>query len=250
MKNLLAPCLFTALLAGASACTTNDNGKIVLQLGQLRVANAITDSNPVDATVVGVPPGIDNIAFGTGSGLRDVPDGSYRVSLSTTTNAGNITFVADPVHVHVDRTTTVYAIGRMSQGSEATFVIEATNADVPADKTETQFVDAASQQAAPLDIYLTAPGASLVGRSPTAMLSFPSGSAVSQPVPGQYRVRVTPQGNAATVIFDSGPVGISLAAATSYQFALLDNSSQIPSPILLLVLNGSGGSFLIQNGGS
>ena len=247
---LLAPCILAAAALGVSACSNNDN-PLNPPIGQLRVANAIADSNPVDATVVSIPAGIDNIAFGTGSGFKDVPDGSYRVQVTTTTSAGQITFAADPTHIDKGHATTVYAVGRLSQGTQATFVVEATEPEIASDKSEAQFVNVASQQAAPVDIYVTAPGASLVGVTPTTTLSFPSNNQQALFAPGVYEIRVTPQGNPVTLLFDSGPAGVGFPGATTQTFALLDNTDgSIPSPLFLLVLTGAGGNFKIQHGSS
>jgi hypothetical protein len=211
IRQVLAPCIFAITALGAAACGSDN--PINPPIGQLRVANAITDSNPIDATVVNIPSGIDNIAFGTGSGLKDIPDGS--------------------------------------QGTQAAFVVEAPRTDVPGDKSELQFVNAASQQTGPLDIYLTAPGASLVGVLPTTNLAFPASNSPALVTPGKYEIRVTPQGNPLTVLFDSGPLGVQLPASTSQQFSLLDSASATaPPPMFLLVLTGGGGNFKILNGSS
>ena len=232
------------------ACSNNDN-PINPPIGQLRVANAIADSNPVDATVVSIPYGIDNIAFGNASGLKDVPDGSYRIQLTTSTNAGQLTFSADSTHIDKNHATTVYAVGRISQGSQAAFVVEAAEPEITSDKSEVQFVNVASQQISPLDIYVTAPGASLLGVLPTTTLALPSSNQPALYPPGPYEIRVTQQGNPATVLFDSGPVGVQFPPATAQQFALLDNTNNaIPSPLFLLILTGAGGNYRVQHGGS
>jgi len=247
---LLALCFLVAAALGLSACSNGEN-PLNPPIGQLRLANAIADSNPIDATVVSIPSGIDNIAFGFASGFKDVPDGSYRVQLTTTTNAGQVTFAADPTHIDKNQATTVYAVGRMAQGTEAGFVVEAPRIEVPGNKAEVQFVNAASQQAGALDIYVTTPGASLVGVTPTATLSFPANNAPALVTPDAYEIRVTPQGNAATLLFDSGPAGVQFSGGTTQQFALLDNTNgAIPSPLFLLVLTGVGGNHRIQNGSS
>jgi hypothetical protein len=249
IRQVLAPCIFAITALGAAACGSDN--PINPPIGQLRVANAITDSNPIDATVVNIPSGIDNIAFGTGSGLKDIPDGSYRVQLTTTTNAGQSSFAADPTHIDKNHITTIYAVGRLAQGTQAAFVVEAPRTDVPGDKSELQFVNAASQQTGPLDIYLTAPGASLVGVLPTTNLAFPASNSPALVTPGKYEIRVTPQGNPLTVLFDSGPLGVQLPASTSQQFSLLDSASATaPPPMFLLVLTGGGGNFKILNGSS
>ena len=245
---LLVSFIFAAATLGLSACNSDRNP---LPIGDLRVANAISDSNPIDATVVSIPSGIDNIAFGSGSGFKDVVEGSYRVQLTTTTSSGQVTINADSTPIDKGQATTVYATGQLSLGTQATFVVETMENTIASDKSEVQFVNVASQQSAPLDIYVTAPGATLVGAVPTTTLSFPANNQPALFAPGAYEIRVTAQGNPVTVLFDSGPLGVPFAAISSQQFALLDNTNvAFPSPLSLMILTGSGGSALIQNGGS
>ena len=246
----LAPFLLAVATFGIAACSKTEN-PINPPVGQLRVANAIADANPIDAMVSSLPSGITNIAFGTGSGLKDFPDGSYRVRLTTNTNTGQVTFDANSTPIDKNHTTMVYGTGRLSKGTQAAFVVEVTQIQIPGNKSEVQFVNVASQQAAPLDIYVTAPGASLVGVLPTTTLSFQSNNQPALFAPGAYEVRVTPRGNPTTVLFDSGPVGVQFPATRTQQFALLDNTNAaIASPLFLLVLTGTGGNFQIQHGSS
>ena len=244
-----------ALLALAAAltlggCGSNDPNPTGGPFGQLRVANAIADSNPMDATVVSLPVGnFNNIPFGSGSGFADIPLGSYRVQLTTSSSAGQLTIIADPTPIDRDHETTVYATGRLAQGTQAAFVVEQQENSIAADKAEVQFVHVASQTG-PIDIYLTAPGASLVGATPAASLGFRSNNGVALFTQGMYRIRITPQGNPATVLFDSGAAGFNLGGGTGFQIAALDNvDGSINSALRLLVLDSQGGNRTINHAG-
>ena len=242
---LLAPYIFSAAALATSACTNNDN-PLNPPIGQLRVANAIADSQPIDATVSNIPSGIDNVVFGTGSGLKDVPDGSYDVHLTTVHNSSQVGFTAASTHIDKHHATTVYAIGRLSADTQAAFVVEADEPEIMSNQSEAQFVNAASQHPGPLDFYVTAPGAALASSIPTTTLSFPANNQTAIFTPGAYRIRVTPQGNSLTVIYDSGSV--QFPSATTQQFALLDNADlSADSPPFLLVLGGQGSSSTIAN---
>lgn len=241
--------IITAL--AASACGSDKNNPLDLPVGQLRLVNAISDSQPIDATIANIPANIDDIAFGDASGLKDVPEGSYTVRMTTNFNSSQIEFSATSTPVDKDNITTVYAVGRMTDSTQSGFAVQAPITNVASDKSEVQFVNAASQPLTALDIYLTAPGAVLTQSSPISSLAFKASSPRSLVTAGTYRIRVTPQGNPLSVLFDSGPNGIQLPAANGQQFALLDNTNTtFASPLSVLILQRNGSDTLIQHLGS
>ena len=235
-----------AVALALSACSNNDN-PLNPPVGVLRVANAISDSNPIDAEVEGLPSNINNIAFGTASGEKDVADGNYRVTLRTTTNAGQVSFTDDPVTVDKNKVTVVYAVGRIADSSQQAFFVESQDTVLDSSQSEAQFVHAASQHASALDIYVTAPGDALASAIPKATLTYKTSSSQVIYTPGNYRIRITPQGDPLTVLFDSGPSGVPFPAASAAQFAIMDNAS---NQIFLLVLTGDGGNHQVTNGSS
>jgi hypothetical protein len=250
-RRLLATGMVIAAALAASACGNDANNPLDLPVGQLRLANGISDSNPIDATVANLPYSIENIGFGDASGLKDVPEGSYTVRMTTNITSGQAEFSAESTHIDKDNITTVYAVGRIADDTQAGFSVQAPITNVANDKSDVQFVNAASQTVGPLDVYLTAPGDSLLTSSPVATLAFKANSPQSQVTAGTYRIRVTPQGNPLSVLFDSGPVGIQLPAATGEQFALMDNTNaDFASPLFILVLQRNGDDAPIQHLGS
>lgn len=242
--------IITAL--AASACGSDKNNPLDLPVGQLRLVNAISDSQPIDATIANIPANIDDIAFGDASGLKDVPEGSYTVRMTTNFNSSQIEFSATSTPVDKDNITTVYAVGRMTDSTQSGFAVQAPITNVASDKSEVQFVNAASQPLTALDIYLTAPGAALTASSPIVTgLAFKASSPRALVAVDTYRIRVTPTGNPLSVLFDSGPNGIQLPAANGQQFALLDNTdATFASPLSVLILQRNGSDTLIQHLGS
>src|ERR1044071_8072809 len=87
-RTILLSAIFSAAL-GLVSCNGDNNP---IPSGNMRVANAIANSQPVDAAIEGIPDNIENIAFGTASGERDIVEGNYRVTLSTNTNNNTISF--------------------------------------------------------------------------------------------------------------------------------------------------------------
>lgn len=251
VRRLLAPAVVIAAALVASACGNDENNPLDLPIGSLRLANGISDSNPIDATIVNIPSGIDNIEFGDASSLKDIIEGSYTVRMTTTTGSGEVEFQVDSTPIDKDNITTVYAVGKISQANQAGFAVQVHINDVPNNQSEVQFVNAASQTVGPLDIYLTAPATLLASESPDATLAFKANSPLLLVPVGTYRIRVTPDGDPTTVLFDSGPVGIALPAGNGQQFALMDNTNgAILSPLFILVLQRDGNDAPIQHLGS
>ncbi|MFA5941897.1 MAG: DUF4397 domain-containing protein [Sinimarinibacterium sp.] len=250
-RRILASSIVIATALAASACGNDANNPLDLPVGQLRLVNAISDSNPIDATIANVPASIENIAFGDASGLKDVPEGSYTVRMTTTVNASQVEFSVASTPVDKDNITTVYAVGRMTDATQSGFAVETPITNVASDKSEVQFVNAASQPVTDLDIYLTAPDAVLSESSPISSLAFKATSPPTLVNQGSYRIRVTPLGNPTSVLFDSGPTGIALPAADGEQFALLDNTNvAFASPLSILILQRDGSDALIQHLGN
>jgi hypothetical protein len=243
--NLLLPLVAAVAI---SACSSDDNPLNQI-FGEFRVANAIADSAPIDAEIVGAPTDINDIEFGTASGLREVPEGEYRVTLRSTINSSTVQFSEDSVDVNDDDMTTVYAIGDLSQSTQDIFVVTAPDTDVPSNQSEAQFVHVASETPQALDVYLTGLNADLLSATPTTTLNYPGKNTQAFYAPGDYRIRVTPQGNKATVLFDSGNAeAVDLPGETTQQFALIDNTNNaINSPLTVLVLKGTGESFRINH---
>jgi hypothetical protein len=233
-----------------SACD-DDNPLNPIPTGTLRVANAIADAQPIDAEIEGVPTDINDIAFGTASGERDIPEGNYRVTFTANTGSGSVDFTDDSADVDDEMVTFLYGVGRIAASTQEIFQVQAPDTDLNSGQTEMQFVHVASQQTGPLDIYVTAPGDALLGATPRATLSYKNASSQAILTPGAYRIRITPQGVPTTVLFDSGPTGVSFPGATTQQFALADNTNgAIASTLFLMVLTGDGGHHQIQHVGS
>jgi len=244
-RKLASFAIFAAAL-GLASCNGDNNP---IPSGNIRVANAIADSQPIDAEIEGIPDNIENIAFGTASGERDIVEGNYRVTLRTNTGSSTVSFNDDSVDVDDGMNTFVYAVGRIADGSQQVLAFEAPDTDVSSSQSEFQLLNVAAAHPGPLDVYVTAPGDSLIGKSPTASLAF---KAVDNPhlvTPGKYRIRITPSGDITTVLFDSGPTGVDLPAATTQQFAIADGGT-VSSAIFLMVLEGNGENHQIQNGSS
>ncbi len=249
MKYRLILCVVSAALS-LTACSNNDTPGTSPGSGALRVVNAISDSQPIDASITNVTTDINNIAFGSASGFRDVVEGSYKVQLATHNSGGTaVTITADNVSIDHNNQTTVYAIGNLSLSNQNSLTVERTISDISSSNIEVQFVDVAggpdgtisliqpgSDPSNPANVVATQTLSSAVNASdPTKAYSAPQ-----QIAAGTYEIIVTVGG---VKIYDSGAAGVALGGGTSFQFAVL-NSPGISdgSVISVLELDDKGNS--------
>ncbi|MBV8063427.1 MAG: hypothetical protein JOY51_07525, partial [Nevskia sp.] len=89
-KLVLAP--FGAVLLTAAACSNNNNSTPALT-GIFRLANGITHSTANGGLKDDVPniPAVGPINYGQASGDNTVPEGSYKVQLTTGNGSGGTT---------------------------------------------------------------------------------------------------------------------------------------------------------------
>jgi hypothetical protein len=132
----------------------------------------------------------------------------------------------------------------VAEGPEATVaavIFPHALAVVPATSTQLQVLHAAP--AAPsMDVYVTAPGASLASSTPFASaLAFQGSAGPTQLAAGQYEIRVTAAGNPALLYLDSGTV--SLQGGDDLVIAALQNTGPGSAPITLSVTDAYGNNW-------
>lgn len=176
----------------------------------LRVVHASPDAPAVDIVVNDgfSAPLVEDLAFGSATGFVSVPPATYNVKVAaagTTTSVINANLSLQPAVRY-----TVLAVGRLA-------AIEPLVATDDARRLATAAklrVIHASPTAANVDIYVTAPGASISTLSPTlASVPFKANTGFLQLPAGNYTVTVTPAGSKTPAI---GPVDLSLDAGGIY----------------------------------
>lgn len=243
MKRRIVPSLVLAGLALA-ACNSNTTPPLT---GGFRVANGITDSNGLDASINDVAT-FSGIGTESGSGITDVPLGSYKSQLTSNSK----TFTVNNVSIDHNNVTTVYAYGSIGGGSEAGFPAEE-SLDAPTNgQAVVQAVHAAFAESGTngtLNFYFVSPGSGLGGATPFAATfgQSPSSHALTG---AKYEIIVAA---GTTPVFDSGPTGISLPysdGSNVFQVAALDatGGNQSGSPIVVLILDNNGHQKLLLNG--
>ena len=164
----------------------------------LRFVNGTADFVPADFRVDSEvrAAGLTNGGAATGYGSEDA--GTLQVSLHA---AGSSASAASSTRAYAeDSTTSVLAYGSLATGLQFAFFDES-NAAAAAGMFKVRAFHATSTLGA-LDVYITNAG-SLNGVSPTLSVAAYGAlsSFVSVPA-GSYRVRITPAGNAGTLLFD------------------------------------------------
>jgi|GEM_PF-809480 len=189
----------------------------------------VNGTSVVTDLVYGQATALDPIATGTTT-LKFEASGTTTVDLTAT-------FPADDGYDY-----SVFVI----QGSSAvtTLTVGQSNAAAAVDRAILGFANAAPV-AGTLDIYLTAPGATLPASPSLSALAYAgdASSVLSTLLPtissGDYQIRAVATGDSArTVVYDSGPVGIASGANLLYAMVPVTGSA---ASFALLTPSASGG---------
>jgi hypothetical protein len=196
---------------------------------RVRVVHASPDAPAVDVRVDEATV-LTNVPFRTASGYLTAPAGARRLRVNA---AGTATTVIDASPTLVAGTDyTVLAVDRVA--NIAPLVLTDDNTAPAAGQVKVRVVHGAPGAPA-VDVYVTAPGASLTGATPVLTnVPFKAASGYLAVPAGSYRVRVTVAGTQ-TVAIDTGAEGLALAAGRVYTAVALDNAGGgAPFGVILL----------------
>jgi len=197
------PTIALALLATIALGACDDDDPIApATTAQVRVVHASPDAPNVDVLVDGAAV-LTNVPFKGSSNYLDVPAGSRNLRVRAT---GTSTVVIDQTAaVTAGKRYTVLATGRVA--SIAPLVLEDDLVAPGAGNVKLRLVHA-SPSAGNVDIYVTAPGASIATVAPTVPnVPFRAASNYLEVPAGTYRVRITPVGTK-TVAIDVNDVAL------------------------------------------
>ncbi len=234
-------------LAGCGSDNNDSETVVTTPTVQLKLVHAAVDAPNVNAT--GGPVfNVSNIAFAKASAPTSVPATGLSMAVSAILPDNSTLPVLTPALSFVaGQSYTAYAVGKVADNSLSALLVNAPAATPTAGNALLQVVHAASN-APTVDVHLTAPTASLSSSTVTATLPFKQFTgAVSVPA-GNYRIRITPAGAPATVVFDSGTVAI--PAGANWQVAAIDNRFSGPSPVSLLAIDPQGVTTDIKDAAS
>lgn len=231
LNHLLPPAAVAAtlLLVG---CSSGDSTPMT-PTSQIRVLHASPDAPAVDVTA-GPTTLASNAAYKDATAFRTVPAGSTAVKVNV---AGTSTTVINAtVNLRSDKVYTVIAANAVA--SLEPLVIEEDPAAPPSGQVAVRVVHAAPQVGA-VDVYVTAPGASLTTATPTLAAVPFKGVSNRLTIPAAtYQVRITAAGSKSAV-FDSGSVA--LAAGSNLVLGAVAQD-QGASPVTLLGLTRQAGT--------
>jgi Domain of unknown function (DUF4397) len=189
------------------------SSSLVLNAGTpaaLRVVHASPDAPAVDVVANNnfAAPLVRNLVYPQATGFLDVPPATYNVKVAaanTTTAVINADLALQPAVRY-----TVLAVNRLAS-IEPLVANDDARRVVTAAKVR---IIHASPTAANVDIYVTAPGASITSLAPTlANVAFKANTGFLQLTPGSYSVTVTPAGSKNAAI---GPANITVNAGGIY----------------------------------
>ena len=243
LTKLVLPVLVAGALVG---CNGSDNDTAV---GDIRVLHTSPDAPPVNVLLDGTP-AIQSLDYAESSGFRSAPTGTYDVAVEAIIPGGNATVLDVPgLDVTANSRTTVLAVGTVAVDEGTDILLEVlavpdSAADPAVDEVALTIVHASPAAGAlgNVDIYLTAPGDALNAAMPVT-LGY-KGIADAGAVPADvYRVRITPEDDTNTVLFDSGQVDFASFSGQQLVVAAIDEADQSEpvAPVKLLVANDDSG---------
>lgn len=235
--------LVAAAALGLVACDSGSSDAVALPTAtvdtfSLQVLHASPDAPPVDILVNGntVASGAD---FKDGTARSDLPAvGPYTVEVQGILAGGATAAVIGPVDITFDADTIYTIVAVDTVANIAPLIFEQPRTPVSTGNARVAVLHGAPS-APQVDIFVTAPGASLAGMMPTATLAF--GDAPAGPLEvaaADYQIRITAAGDATAVVYDSGT--IPLGDGDDLFIAAVDNTGPGASPVSLVALNGGG----------
>lgn len=234
--------LFGAMiLAACDSSNNNSNNNAAEEFFALQVLHASPDAPPVNVFVDGVEV-LSDVDFKEGSGQLGltVRDTAYSVRVDAITAGGDVTVIGPAdLTFEADTLYTIVATGGVAGGTLAPTIISQPDTDVSAGAARL-FVLHGAEAAPAVDVFVTAPGANLAAEAPVGTFAFGETIGPAEVPAGDYQIRVTPAGNAALVLYDSG----TLTLEAGYDFVVTavpdPAATATSSPISLVVMTGDG----------
>ena len=239
----------TVIVAGSAlalaGCSDSDDPVQVSQNTFVRAFHAVPDAPPVDITFNGTT-GVSALDFAENSGFARLSAGTYDIDVNA------IVPGADPTVIDVDGLalanrgrTTIFAVGTVDATDGADRDISELVVNEPVNEPASDEISISVVHAAPaagaVDIYITASGAVLAGATPIDA-DFKDSAELAAPVAAAaaYQVRITADGDASTVVYDSGELDLSGFAGQKVIVAAVNTttqSEQSAAPVKLVAIN-------------
>jgi hypothetical protein len=236
MKPIFKILAAAALVTTLTAC---DDDEIVAAItGDVRILHTSPDAPPVNILFDGDSE-IDALDYAESSGFEQIVVGEYKLEVEAIIPGGNLSVLTlDPLEIESDSRITALAVGKVEDGSLEILPV-ADSASDPASNEVAVVVVHASPAAGALgnvDVYVTAPGAALENPITFGFKGIADAGAIPA---GNYQVRITPAGDATTILFDSGEIDLAPFSGQKLLIAAIDEADQEnpEAPVKLLVAN-------------
>ena len=227
--------LAVVVVAAVAGCTLKSGGYNTTSPPKIRVLNAAIDIGTVDVTLGSVL-SVPILGYEQFSTYRTTGTGPQLVRLTST---GTSTVVSDTTQDFENGDRFSYVLyGRPN--APATILVR-DNVDLPGGGNfKVRFLNAATEMG-PLDLYVTAPGATLdASVSPTISgIALGTASDFVEPNAGNVEVRITPAGSK-TVLYDSGQITLSERNAYSIVAYSRGDTKLVNAAIFTMDTLGSG----------
>jgi hypothetical protein len=229
----------TALLASTLLLAACDNDNDITPpaaepTARVRVLHASPDAPNVNV-VAGTANLVTNLAFKAATPFQTVAAGTVSVRVNGIVPGGTPTVIG-PVDLTLQRDTSYSVIAIGNVAAIQPLVIADADAAPAAGNVRVRVVHAAPNAPA-VDVYITAPTALLTQSVAIGPLAFGQHATPISAPAGDYRIRVTPAGNANTVVFDSGT--IALASGADLLAVAVQNTGPGSAPVSLVVSTGA-----------
>jgi len=241
--------LFSLFLGGLVACSDSDNdlpdppeNPAPAQLAKVQIVHASPDAPKVNLAVDGIT-FIENVDYLVATPLTDLTVGSHTADVNAILPDGSTieAFPTIEADFAVDTIYTVLAVNTLANIEP--LILTRADTAVTAGNARIQVVHAAAN--APIvDVYATAPGADLAASAPLVTADFKDSLDATEVPAGDYQIRITPAGDAGTVVYDSGT--INLPDGGDFTIAAVTNVGPGAQPVNLLLLSPSGAVSLLN----
>ena len=246
-QHLIAAMAVGGLVLAGCESSSSSNGDDDLAKANLRVLHASPNAPAVNVYLdSAMTPAIEALDYGEASAWANIDAKQYEVEvygilpdMSDTADA-----VIEAMPTLMDGVNyTVVAVNNLNEISAKIFADDGATTDSERVRVQVAHLTAGAPD---VDIHVTASGDSLSPNTVAGTVRFTDTAALG-PVfldaGDDYRIRVTAQGDASAVVFDSGT--LSLAAGSDLFIGAIPNASGVgESPIALAVLDGEGSSII------
>ncbi len=237
--------LIALLGMGLVGCDDDDSDQ---DSAQLRAVHASPDAPRVDIVVNNKK--LAEASYPEATGFQSVSAGNATININVNGSNPTVTALSATAALERNKYYTVFAANEVAS-IEALIVVDENNA--PAGGNAKVRVVHAAPNAPAVDVFVTAPTADLASAAVTPTLNFafkgivPANGVKALEIPGgDYRIRVTPTGDKATVVYDSGTINVA-SGSDLVLAAIQENSTASVAPISLLLLPKSGASVVLAD---